>query len=79
MTEKEVLLWLTELFEEPQGNLQRWTLRDDIPNWDSLGVLNLMADIDEKFEILLSDSDLQDMRRIDDIFKVLESQGKLNP
>ena len=79
MTEEEVLHWLTELFEEPKGTLQKETLRDDIPNWDSLGVLNLMADIDQKFEILLSDNELQAMRSIDNIFKVLESHGKLKP
>ena len=77
MSETEVLQWLTELFEEKPGALNPQTAREDIPTWDSLGVLNLMAGLDEKFGIVLSEQELQSMLRVDDILKVLRQHGKL--
>lgn len=77
MSETEVLHWLAEIFEEKPEALAPETSRDDLPTWDSLGVLNLMAGLDEKFGIVLSEQELQSMTRIDDILQVLRRHGKL--
>lgn len=77
MSEMDVLNWLTVLFEEKPGALTPETSRDDIPTWDSLGVLNLMAGLDEKFGIVLTEQELQSMTRVSDILQVLHRHGKL--
>jgi acyl carrier protein len=77
MTIDETLSWIAEIFEEPADNIKPETLREDIPNWDSLGVLTLMADMDEKFGIILSDQDMQAMTKVDDILDVLRKNEKL--
>lgn len=78
MKQEEALKWVAELFEESPDQLRPETPRQDIPTWDSLGVLTLMASMDEKFGILLSDADMKAMQKVDDIFAVLRQHGKLD-
>lgn len=78
MTETEALDWLATLFNQPAGSLSPDTPRDAIPEWDSLGILNLMAGLDEKFGLLLADDTLKAMSRVGDVLDVLRSNGKLS-
>lgn len=78
MTQDEALEWIAEAFGEPPGSLTPPTQRDDVPTWDSMGVLALMAAMDEKFNIVLTDDDIQSMRIVDDILGVLRKHGKLD-
>jgi len=75
-TQEDALKWIGEIFEEP-GPLTPETLRENIPVWDSLGTLTLMAGLDEKFGIILSDDELRAMTKVDDILAVLRRDGKL--
>jgi len=76
-TQEEALKWIGEMFEQTDL-LTPDTLRDDIPVWDSLGTLTLMAGMDEKFGIMLSDAELRAMTKVDDILAVLRREGKLS-
>jgi hypothetical protein len=42
-----------------------------------MGVLALMAGMDEKFAILLTDDDIRSMSAVEDILAVLRKHGKL--
>jgi acyl carrier protein len=77
MNEQQALEWITGLFGEKPGVIQPETLRDNVPNWDSMGVITLMAELDERFGILLEDKDLQAMKRVGDILDVLKQNGKM--
>ena len=77
MTETEALTWIANLFEEPPSAILVGTRREAIPAWDSLGVLTLIAALDEKFDISLSDTDTQGMRSVNDILCILRNHGKL--
>ena len=77
MTTNEAIEWIAELFEEPVENTTHETLRDEIPAWDSLGILTLMARMDEDFEILLEEEEVQELRSINDILEALRRHGKL--
>ena len=77
MNQTEALNWLAELFEESAGTIQPDTPRDAIPTWDSLGVLTLMAGLNERFDITLGTDELADMKKVDDILAVLRRHGKL--
>ena len=78
MTLEEALAWIANIFEEAVDNIKPETARDDIKYWDSLGVLSLMAGLDEEFDIQLSEDELQEMRTIEDILKVLRKHGQLS-
>ena len=76
-TQEEALKWIGEMFEQTDL-LTPDILRDDIPVWDSLGTLTLMAGMDEKFGIMLSDAELRAMTKVDDILAVLRREGNLS-
>ena len=77
MTTDEALEWIAELFEESVENITPETPRVDIPAWDSLGILTLMARLDEDFEILLEEEEVQELRSVNDILEALRRYGKL--
>jgi len=78
MDQREALNWIAEVFEEAPGSMTPETLREDIRTWDSMGVLTLMAGMDEKFSIVMTDADIQTMRKVDDILAVLRKHNKLD-
>ena len=78
MNTAEALEWIAELFEEPVENFRPETPRDEIPAWDSLGILTLMARLDEDFEILLEEEEVQELRSIGDILDALRRHEKLD-
>ena len=78
MNEAEVMAWLTEVFQEPSGRITAETPRDAIAMWDSLGVLTLMAELDEKFDLVVSDQDMRALTKAGDVVSLLRRHGKLN-
>ncbi len=78
MTQQEALAWIAGLFEEIPERVTPDTVRDDIPAWDSLGVLTLMADLDSQLGIQLSDDEVQGMKSVKDILDILQRNGKLS-
>jgi acyl carrier protein len=79
MTETEALAWLAEVFQEPAEKIMIETPRDSIATWDSLGVLTLMAELDEKFDLVTSDQEMREMARVGDVLSLLREKGKLRP
>ena len=77
MNTEEALIWIADLFEEIPENIHADTQRDDIPAWDSLGVLTLMSRLDEDFDVLLSDDEVQELHAVSDILEALRRHGKL--
>ena len=53
MNKSEALGWIADLFEESPENVEDSTPRSEILGWDSLGVLSLMAGLDERFDIVV--------------------------
>ena len=77
MTQREAVEWIAKVFEVSSEQLTPDTLRDDIPAWDSLGVLTLMASLDSDFGIVLTDDDIQAIKKVGDILDVMRRNGKL--
>jgi acyl carrier protein len=78
MNQKDALNWIAGVFEQSPDSLKPETRREEIPTWDSMGVLMLMAEMDEKFGILMTDADIEAMGIVDDILAVLRKHGKLD-
>lgn len=77
MTTQEALVWITGIFEEAPGRLTPRTARADVPGWDSLGILSLIAAFDERFDMHLSEQDIEQMQSVGDILDILRRSGKL--
>lgn len=78
MTHSEALKSIAELFEEAPDRITPETSRDEIAAWDSLGVLTLMSHLHREFGIILSDGEIQGMKKVNDILVILEKNGKLD-
>ena len=77
MNIEEALTWVANLFQEPVDNIKPDTHRDDIAGWDSLGILTLMAALDDDFDIQLTDEEIQNLRNVQDILKILKRHDQL--
>ncbi|WP_280153988.1 acyl carrier protein [Piscinibacter sp. XHJ-5] len=77
MNLQDALAWISEVFEESPGRIAASTLRKEIPGWDSLGTLSLIAALDERFDIHLSEQDIEALQSVNDVFDVLRRHGAL--
>ncbi len=77
MNQKEALAWIAQIFEESPDRIAISTPRSDVPAWDSLGVLSLMAGLDETFGIVANGAELNRMQSVGDIVTLLQQHGKL--
>ncbi len=77
MSQQETLAWIAQLFEVPTDKVTSETDRIDIPAWDSLGVLVLMAGLDTDFGVILSDDEVSSMNKVNDILEILRARGKV--
>ncbi len=78
ITRDEAIAWIAETLEEPAENVRATTRRDEIPGWDSLGVLSLMAELDERFDIRLTESDLAGIDSVQDVLDLLKRHDALS-
>ena len=78
MNIEEALQWIAEVFEESPGRITATTLRKEIPGWDSLGTLSLIAALDERFDIHLSEQDIEAIQGVADLFEILRRAGALD-
>jgi len=77
ISQAAALKMLAEAFDEPVENLTPDTDRDSIGGWDSMGALTLMAELDERFGIVLTAEQSVEMRHIRDVLALLRSHGAL--
>jgi len=70
----EILAWVAEIFETPLEKIRPETKREEIEAWDSLGILTLIARMDEDFHILLTDEEIQRLRSVGDIIDFLNQR-----
>jgi acyl carrier protein len=78
MTLEEAIKWIADIFEEPVERITPETTQAMIAAWDSLGILTLMARLNEDFDILLAESELQEMKSVNDVLETMKRHGKLN-
>lgn len=77
MTQTEAVAWIAQVFEVVPDQLTLDTHRDNVPAWDSLGVLTLLAGLDSDFGIVLTDEDIQAVKTVGDILDVMRRHGTL--
>jgi acyl carrier protein len=78
MNTQEALNWISEIFEEPAGRINAAMARAEIPGWDSLGTLSLLAALDERFDIHLSEQEIEGLQSVKDIFELLRRHDALS-
>ena len=75
MTTDEALQWVAEIFEAQPEEVTATSSRNAIGGWDSLGMISLMAGLDERFNIQLTDTDMRNLQCVNDILDILRQRG----
>lgn len=78
MNLSEAISWIAEVFEENPESIGPETEQKDLEGWDSMGVLSLMAGLDSDFGIIISVEDSENIKKVEDILKILKENGKLD-
>ncbi|MCI0507290.1 MAG: acyl carrier protein [Gammaproteobacteria bacterium] len=71
----DVLAMLAEVFEESVESLSPERKLESIGGWDSIGVLTLMAELDDQYGVTLTTEEIQNFATIADILAVLKNKG----
>lgn len=78
MTLTEALDMIAGFFDTSPANIKPDTLREEIPGWDSMGFLTLMAEFDDRFSIILTPQQLEKMQKVDDILQLMRDHSLLD-
>jgi len=73
----ELLGLIEEQLNMTANSLRAETLLADIKGWDSMGVLLLMAELDDRLGVTLSSSVLADLKSVKDIIHAVKTAGLL--
>ena len=65
---------MADVFGVPRDELGASTVRDDIPEWDSLGHLNLMLALEEAFNVTFSVDEMPGLVSVAAITAKLDEQ-----
>ena len=79
MTQTEALKWIAEVFEEDVANVTPETQRENFERWDSLGMLTLIATLDEQFSIVLNEDEMGELVSINSILDLLRKHKVIEP
>ena len=71
------LSMIAEAINTPEDEVQPATSLEDLEGWDSMGVLLLMAELDERFSLLLEEETIGSFSTVADILKRLKDAGVL--
>lgn len=77
ITQTEALALLAECFNVPADSLHPHVEREAIDDWDSMGALMLIAELDERFSLELTADVSREMTRIAHVLDFLRAHGVL--
>ena len=71
VSKRELFGWLAGVFQEEASAINEDRSRQSIPTWDSMGTLLLIAELDDRLQVTLTEDDLKDLSSIRDIVEAL--------
>lgn len=71
--EEKVLEILKNLFE--LDTVDETCSQETCENWDSMGQLNLVVELETEFDVSLEPEDIGEMKSFNDIIRILKNKG----
>jgi acyl carrier protein len=71
---KQVVSVIAETFSISESKLNQNTHKNEIKNWDSLGQLKLVMDLEEKFSVRFTMQETQKLDRISNIINIISKK-----
>jgi acyl carrier protein len=72
--QEKVFAVLADVFGLPREEVGPETVREDIPEWDSLGHLNLMLALEEAFDVSFSVEEMPELVSVDAIVQKVQAK-----
>lgn len=66
---------ISELFDLPKDNINANTSRDDVEKWDSMGTIDLVAQLEKNFGISFDLLEVEELHTVGIIQASLEEKG----
>ena len=70
--EEKILEILKETFE--LDSVDKTCSQTTCPEWDSMGQLNLVAELEDEFDISLEPEEIGEMKSFDDVVRIVSSK-----
>ena len=70
-----LLEFVSEIFSVEKDSLKLETAPGDFPEWDSLGHLSLLTELEERFNITFDMDETMSIQSIADLKKTLQDKG----
>jgi|TARA_X000000368_G_scaffold162289_1_gene127917 acyl carrier protein len=70
-----ILEFVSEIFSVEKDSLKLETAPGDFPEWDSLGHLSLLTELEERFNITFDMDETMSIQSIADLKKTLQDKG----
>jgi len=74
---KQALSIIAEAINSPEDAVHPAAQLEDLEGWDSMGVLLLMAELDERFSIILEEDTISAFNTVGDILSKLKAVNVL--
>jgi acyl carrier protein len=71
MTQDEAMKWIADVLEEDVSKIAPETKREALERWDSLGMLTLIAALDDQFSMVLDEDEMVKLTTVGSILDVL--------
>jgi acyl carrier protein len=80
MTEQEVYAGLTEILHDAFGDAARVLTPDmtakDVPGWDSVSMLGIIAAVEDRFSIKIRSRDVDNLASVGDLAKLIQAKAR---
>ena len=77
ISKQDALEIIAEVINGLVDDVQPGVELETLVGWDSMAVLLLMAELDERFDIVLEEDRIEGLKKVDDILAVLEENSIL--
>lgn len=74
---EQALEIFAEIINESVDDVKPGVALEQLEGWDSMAVLLLMAEFDERFDIVLEEEKIESLNTVDDILNILKENGVL--
>ena len=76
-TEQEIIAMVAEAFSVEAADLTAESSRDEVEEWDSMGMLMLMAEFDERYGLVVEEKVLAELETVADIIRLVQTKGNV--
>lgn len=64
----------SDIFDYPLNDISLSSSPDNVPNWDSIGLMNFVVALEEEFKVEFEDEEIAEMLNLELVFEILKEK-----